>query len=114
MFRLQLPEAANRNVERIDIEPHDACLGKIATQRKHFLSGGTTHRKDPHSGSVSNLLTHELEKVLAHADRLTILDKGKIRDDGTPLEVLTRGVSAYGIRDPRHHYDRVEDCSWLN
>ncbi|MFA6506941.1 MAG: energy-coupling factor ABC transporter ATP-binding protein, partial [Treponemataceae bacterium] len=66
------------------------------------------------SGKTVIVLTHELEKVLAHADRLTILDKGKIRDDGTPLEVLTRGVDKYGIRDPRHHYDRVEDCTWLN
>lgn len=65
------------------------------------------------NGKTVIVLSHELEKVLAHADRLIILDKGNIRDDGSPLSVLTRGVAAYGIRDPRHRYERVEDCTWL-
>ena len=65
------------------------------------------------AGKTVIVLSHELEKVLAHADRLVILDKGRIRDDGTPREVLDRGVAAYGIRDPRHRYETVEDCTWL-
>lgn len=60
------------------------------------------------------ILTHELEKVLAHADRLAILDQGLIRDCGTPFEVLERGLEQWGVRDPRHRYDAVEDCTWLD
>jgi biotin transport system ATP-binding protein len=59
------------------------------------------------------ILTHELEKVLALADRLVILDRGKIREDGKPAEVLDRLRPEYGVRDPRHSCRTVEDCSWL-
>ncbi len=66
------------------------------------------------AGKTVVVLSHELEKVLALADRLVILDRGRIRDDGTPEAVLGRGVASYGIRDPRQSYERVEDCSWLS
>lgn len=65
------------------------------------------------AGKTVVVLTHELEKVLALADRLVILDRGLIRDDGTPKDVLDRGIAPYGVRDPRQNYGRVEDCSWL-
>jgi biotin transport system ATP-binding protein len=47
------------------------------------------------------ILTHELEKVLALADRLIILDKGRIRADGKPDEVLNSLDPCWGVRDPR-------------
>jgi biotin transport system ATP-binding protein len=59
------------------------------------------------------ILTHELEKVLALADRLLILHQGRVRDDGKPQEVLERLKPEYGIRNPLHGYARVADCSWL-
>jgi biotin transport system ATP-binding protein len=59
------------------------------------------------------ILTHELEKVLAFADRLVILDRGVIRDEGKPQAVLDRLKPEYGVRDPRRNYARVEDCTWL-
>ena len=59
------------------------------------------------------ILSHELEKVLAFTDRLVILHQGRIADDGKPEEVLNRLQDEYGIRDPRHVYKTVEDCSWL-
>lgn len=59
------------------------------------------------------VLTHELEKVLGLADRLVILHRGSICDDGEPELVLNRLKPEYGIRDPRQHYDSVEDCTWL-
>ncbi|HCM26033.1 MAG: ABC transporter ATP-binding protein [Treponema sp. GWB1_62_6] len=65
------------------------------------------------TGHAVVVLTHELEKILAHADRLAILDRGSIRDCGKPAEVLGRGVAAFGVRDPRQRYDSVEDCTWL-
>ncbi|MDR0709980.1 MAG: energy-coupling factor ABC transporter ATP-binding protein [Spirochaetaceae bacterium] len=59
------------------------------------------------------ILTHELEKALALADRLVILDHGHIRDDGKPEELLSRLKDEYGVRNPLHSYTRVEDCLWL-
>ena len=64
-------------------------------------------------GTTLIILSHELEKVLAFADRLVILYQGRIQDDGKPEEVLDRLRSEYGIRDPRRSYKTVEDCSWL-
>ncbi|MDR1949308.1 MAG: energy-coupling factor ABC transporter ATP-binding protein [Spirochaetaceae bacterium] len=65
------------------------------------------------SGKTVVILTHELEKVLAFADRLVILDRGMIRDEGKPQAVLDRLKPEYGVRDPRRNYARVEDCTWL-
>lgn len=65
------------------------------------------------SGKTVIVLTHELEKTLSHADRLVILHKGCVRDDGSPEEVLGRGVAAYGVRDPRQSYRTIGDCTWL-
>lgn len=64
-------------------------------------------------GKTVVVLTHELEKTLAHADRLVILHRGIVRDDGSPEEVLARGVAAYGVRDPRQTYRTIGDCTWL-
>ncbi|MDR2019453.1 MAG: energy-coupling factor ABC transporter ATP-binding protein [Treponema sp.] len=66
------------------------------------------------TGKTVIILTHELEKALAFADRLVILDRGVIRDDGRPEEVLNRLKPEYGVRDPRRHYDSAEDCTWLD
>jgi biotin transport system ATP-binding protein len=65
-------------------------------------------------GKTLVVLTHELEKVLALADRLIILHRGIIRDDGGPAEVLDRLDRAWGVRDPRRSYRSAGDCSWLD
>jgi biotin transport system ATP-binding protein len=59
------------------------------------------------------ILSHELEKALALADRLIILHRGRLCADGLPAEVLDRLDPAWGVRDPRRNYATVEDCSWL-
>jgi len=59
------------------------------------------------------ILTHELEKVLAFADRLVILVGGKIRDSGEPEAVLNRLEQAWGVRDPRRAYRNAGECTWL-
>ena len=41
-------------------------------------------------GHTILLITHELEKVLAHADRLVILYQGKKVEDGKPEDVIYR------------------------
>jgi biotin transport system ATP-binding protein len=71
-------------------------------------------KKMKDEGKTLVILTHELEKVLAFADRLVILDKGVIRDNGGCETVLNRLIPAYGVRDPRQSYHTVKDCSWLN
>jgi biotin transport system ATP-binding protein len=59
------------------------------------------------------ILTHELEKVLAFADRLVILDKGVIRASGLPEKILDNLNPLWGVRDPRKSYQMAADCSWL-
>lgn len=65
------------------------------------------------AGKTLIILTHELEKVLAFADRLIILNRGFIREDGPPEGVLNRLKDEYGVRDPRFLYTGVKDCTWL-
>jgi biotin transport system ATP-binding protein len=65
------------------------------------------------SGKTVIILTHELEKVLAFADRLAILWKGKIRDSGSAEAVLERLNPEWGVRDPRKAYRNAGDCTWL-
>jgi biotin transport system ATP-binding protein len=65
------------------------------------------------AGKTLIILTHELEKALAFADRLVILHQGEIRDDGESAAVLDRLDPAWGVRDPRRNYASVTDCSWL-
>jgi biotin transport system ATP-binding protein len=65
------------------------------------------------AGKTLIVLSHELEKVLALADRLLILHRARIRDDGKPAGVLDRLDPAWGVRDPRRNYENIEDCSWL-
>jgi biotin transport system ATP-binding protein len=59
------------------------------------------------------ILTHELEKVLALADRLIILDKGILRASGLPGNILDSLDPAWGVRDPRRQYKTAADCTWL-
>jgi biotin transport system ATP-binding protein len=65
------------------------------------------------SGRTLIILTHELEKALALADRLIILHKGKIRADSSPAEVLDALDPCWGVRDPRRNYASIKECSWL-
>ncbi|MDR2097887.1 MAG: energy-coupling factor ABC transporter ATP-binding protein [Spirochaetaceae bacterium] len=64
-------------------------------------------------GKTVMILTHELEKTLAFADRLVILYGGKAVCDGDPEAVLDALKPEYGVRDPRCSYHTVKDCSWL-
>jgi biotin transport system ATP-binding protein len=71
-------------------------------------------KKMKNEGKTLVILTHELEKTLAFADRLVILDKGEIREQGRGDEALDRLVPGYGIRDPRKSYRTAADCTWLD
>ena len=63
-------------------------------------------------GHTILLITHELEKVLAHADRLVIIYKGKLVEDGKPEAVVYRS-ERYGVRMPLRKGEEVKEMSWL-
>lgn len=63
-------------------------------------------------GHTIILVTHELEKVLAHADRLIIIHKGELVEDGRPEDVIYR-TQNYGVRMPLRNGEEVSDLTWL-
>lgn len=59
------------------------------------------------------VLTHELEKVLALANRLIILHNGRLVYDATPEEALSGTIlTQYGIRHPLCAYHELADLVW--
>jgi biotin transport system ATP-binding protein len=50
-------------------------------------------------GHTILLTTHDLEKVIVHAQRLVVMEKGGVVEDGVPTEVVER-IEQYGIRPP--------------
>lgn len=62
------------------------------------------------NGHTILMVTHELEKVLAHANRLVIMEKGRVVKDGDPGQIIGE-VELYGIKKP--FGARVETMTWL-
>lgn len=65
------------------------------------------------AGKTIILITHDLEKVLAHSDRLIIMNEGSISAQGKPLDLLPQ-LEIYGIRMPWGSNRTLESMSWLN
>ncbi|MCP4105785.1 MAG: energy-coupling factor ABC transporter ATP-binding protein [Desulfobacteraceae bacterium] len=65
------------------------------------------------TGHTIILTTHDLEKVIAHADRLIVMDRGKMVKDGSPKEIVAE-VEAYGVRQPCAYRHGMDFESWLN
>jgi biotin transport system ATP-binding protein len=65
------------------------------------------------SGHTIIVTTHDLEKIIAHADRLILMHDGKIVRDGKPVEIMT-DVEAFGVREPCAFRMGLEAESWLN
>ena len=63
-------------------------------------------------GKTIIVLTHELEKILAAANRFVVLDKGKIHFDGTPEDGLKEDLSRWNLRNPLVSYINVKDLIW--
>jgi biotin transport system ATP-binding protein len=61
------------------------------------------------SGRTLVVTTHDLDKVLALADRLILLDHGRVVRDGEPAAVAAAG-EAFGVRCPPLAGERL---SWL-
>jgi len=65
------------------------------------------------SGHTIIVTTHDLEKIIAHADRLILMHGGKIVRDGEPAAIMT-DVEAFGVRKPCTFRMGLEAESWLN
>lgn len=64
------------------------------------------------NGHTLIILTHELEKSLALADRFIVLYRGKKVFDGTPAEGLAAPLETWAIRNPLVSYSSPEQLSW--
>lgn len=65
------------------------------------------------SGHTLLVTTHDIEKVIAHADRLIVLKSGRIVCDGQPEKVLD-AMEAFGVREPCASKLGLAVPSWLN
>jgi biotin transport system ATP-binding protein len=65
------------------------------------------------AGRTLVVTTHDLDKVLAHADRLVLLSRGRVVGNGLPREVLP-AVERYGVREPDASRLGTAFRSWLN
>ena len=65
-------------------------------------------------GKTLLILTHELEKVLALANRLLVLFQGELVYDGSPADALSNPemLESWGIRNPLQQYSRQEELVW--
>lgn len=70
--------------------------------------------RDLHAdGKTIVVLTHELEKVLALANRLLVLHRGTLVYDGSPEQALADApLEQWGIRNPIGAYHAREDLIW--
>jgi biotin transport system ATP-binding protein len=64
-------------------------------------------------GHTIILVTHELEKVLAHANRLIIMEKGHVVEDGLPNDLIEK-LEIYGIHRPYGDNRSTRTMTWLN
>ena len=68
---------------------------------------------DLHRQGIALLvITHDLEKCLAHAERLVVLDGGRISADG-PVSGLWDRLPALGLRRPGPLCGSLEGMTWL-
>lgn len=58
------------------------------------------------------LITHELEKTLAHADRLIIMDGGRVVEDGSVAETAPK-AGAYGLHPLDFTAHSLGEYTWL-
>lgn len=63
------------------------------------------------SGVGVLVVTHDLEKCLAHADRLVVMEAGRVVRDGTPLSLWDE-LPALGLRRPAGGPERLAEMSW--
>lgn len=65
------------------------------------------------TGHTILVVTHDIEKIIAHAQRLIIMEGGKIVRDGLPEKLMTE-AEAFGVREPCASRMGMEVHSWLS
>jgi cobalt transport protein ATP-binding subunit len=63
-------------------------------------------------GHTLVVTTHDVEKVIAHVDRIAIIHNGELKVAGPPEELLMK-LSPFGIRPPCYSLLGKEKLSWL-
>ncbi len=63
-------------------------------------------------GKTVIILTHEIEKCLALADKFVVLFRGEKKFDGTPQKGLKHNLEEWNIRNPLVAYSRIKDLVW--
>jgi cobalt transport protein ATP-binding subunit len=72
-----------------------------------------THMVHLHrEGHTLIVTTHDVEKVIAHVDRIAIIHNGELKVVGPPEELLTK-LTEFGIRPPCYAFLGKEKISWL-
>jgi len=64
------------------------------------------------AGHTLLVAAHDLEKVIAHTDRLVIMNDGKVVRDGSPSQLIGE-LESFGIREPCASRMGMEVHSWL-
>ena len=72
------------------------------------------HMVDLHSqGHTLVVSTHDVDKVIAHVDRIAILHSGELKAAGPP-DTLISELPHFGVRPPCYALTGKEKTSWLN
>ena len=65
------------------------------------------------AGHTIIVTTHDLDKIIAHAERLIIMKDGRLVRDGSPDEIVA-GIEMFGVREPFASRNGMEVASWLS
>ena len=63
-------------------------------------------------GATIVIITHELEKCLALAQKLIVLDNGKLVYDGVPSDAIGK-LEGWGVRNPLSQAAKTSDLVWI-
>ena len=63
-------------------------------------------------GRTVIILTHEMEKCLALAEKFIVLFRGKKVFDGTPEEIVKLDLEKWNIKNPFANYSAIKDLVW--
>jgi biotin transport system ATP-binding protein len=65
------------------------------------------------AGHTLIVISHEVEKILAHACRLVIINRGEAAADGKPADLIG-SLESFGIKNPLGAYNSCGDLTWLD
>ena len=63
-------------------------------------------------GKTIIILTHEIEKCLAFADKFAVLHKGQLVFDGSATQALECDLEQWNIKNPLNAYNQLSDLVW--